>query len=104
MTRTYWLSCAFAIALAARAQNMAGQIEPNAGSRETWVLKSGNELRLAPPVTTGWGFVVGIEDRDRIGAGRAPPPAAARHARGAQHPLTAAKATKIHAHQRKTPR
>ena len=51
MPRTYWFSCAFAIALAARAQNMVGQIEPNAGSWRTWVLKSGNELRLAPPVT-----------------------------------------------------
>ena len=45
MTRTFCLPFAIAIVLSARAQD-SGMIEPNAGSWKTWVLKTGNELRL----------------------------------------------------------
>src|SRR5262249_61090671 len=31
------------------AQTATGQIEPSAGKWQTWVLKSGSELRLRPP-------------------------------------------------------
>jgi len=55
MTRTYWLCCAIAIPLAARAQNMAGQIEPNAGSWQTWVLKSAMSCGLRLHSLTGTG-------------------------------------------------
>ena len=50
-TNSLRLSCVLALALTAQAQDTSGQIEPNAGAWRTWVLKTGNELRLQPPVT-----------------------------------------------------
>ena len=43
------LICALAMVVSAGAQDNSGQIEPNAGSWKTWVLKSGSELRLPVP-------------------------------------------------------
>ena len=51
MTHTHSLRilCSLAMILSARAQDTSGLMEPNAGSWRTWVLKAGNELRLAAP-------------------------------------------------------
>src|SRR5262244_1250336 len=47
-----FLTCIFLLAgitITASAQTATGQIEPRAGKWQTWVLKSGSELRLRPP-------------------------------------------------------
>jgi len=45
----YLLVFAFALAFTAFALNASAQVEPNAGQWKTWVLTSGDQLRLPPP-------------------------------------------------------